>query len=136
MGEYDQHLLGKQGRFKKECVPKSLFRLGQIVGTQGALQALIEAQQPPDELLHRHHKGDCGDLFLSARISKNRVDFLRAKRGRLKKGLGASTNNNIVRHIIYTNNSMGFHESLVINESRLVKNYANKNMIRSFRLFT
>ena len=62
MGEYDQHLIRKQEKFKKECVLKPLFDLGQIVGTQGALQALIEAQQPPDELLNRHHKGDWGDL--------------------------------------------------------------------------
>ena len=62
MGEYDQHLLRKQEKFKKECVLKPLFDLGQIVGTPGALQALIEAQQPPDELLNRHHKGDWGDL--------------------------------------------------------------------------
>ena len=62
MGEYDQHLLRKQGKFKKERVPKPLFSLGQIVGTQGALHALIEAQQLPDELLNRHQTGDWGDL--------------------------------------------------------------------------
>ena len=48
MGEYDQHLLRKQGKFNKERVSKPLFRLGQIVGTQGALQALLEAQQPDE----------------------------------------------------------------------------------------
>ncbi|MGB6680261.1 MAG: hypothetical protein WBF08_02910 [Candidatus Bathyarchaeia archaeon] len=62
MGEYDQHLLRKLGKFKKERVPKPLFRLGQIVGTQGALQALIEAQQLPDEFLNRHQTGDWGYL--------------------------------------------------------------------------
>ena len=62
MGEYDQHLLWKPGKLQEERVSKPLFSLGQIVGTQGALQALIEAQQPPDELLNRHHKGAWGDL--------------------------------------------------------------------------
>jgi len=62
MGEYDKHLQRKQGKFKKERVPMPLFELGQTVGTQGALQALIEAQQPPDELLNRHQTRVWGDL--------------------------------------------------------------------------
>ena len=41
---------------------KPLFRLGQIVGTQGALRALTEARQHPVELLARHVTGDWGDL--------------------------------------------------------------------------
>ncbi len=36
MGEYDQHLLRKKRKFKKECDLKPLFDLGQIVGTPGA----------------------------------------------------------------------------------------------------
>jgi len=40
----------------------SLFELGQVVGTPGALQALTEAGQLPAELLTRHVTGDWGDL--------------------------------------------------------------------------
>jgi hypothetical protein len=41
---------------------KSLFALGQIVATPGALAALQEAGQDPSELLSRHVVGDWGDL--------------------------------------------------------------------------
>jgi hypothetical protein len=43
-------------------VKKSLFKLGQVVATPGALSAMEEASQPPSELLARHVKGDWGDL--------------------------------------------------------------------------
>ena len=36
--------------------------VSQIVGTPGAVDALIEANQDPAELLHRHLTGDWGDL--------------------------------------------------------------------------
>jgi hypothetical protein len=36
--------------------------VSQIVGTPGALDALIEAEQNPVDLLHRHQIGDWGDL--------------------------------------------------------------------------
>ncbi len=62
MGEYDQYLLRKPGKLQEESAPKPLFRLGQIVGTQGVLQAHVEAQKPPDELVNRHQTGDWGDL--------------------------------------------------------------------------
>src|SRR5687767_13144626 len=39
-----------------------LFRLGQVVSTPGALEALQEAGQDPLELLKRHQSGDWGDL--------------------------------------------------------------------------
>ena len=42
--------------------PKPLFRLGQVVGTQGALQAFEETGQSPLEFLLRHVTGDWGDL--------------------------------------------------------------------------
>jgi len=40
----------------------SLFGLGQIVATPGALLALEKAGQTPGEFLARHHSGDWGDL--------------------------------------------------------------------------
>lgn len=39
-----------------------LFGLGQIVATPGALKALQEAGQSPDEFIDRHVSGDWGDL--------------------------------------------------------------------------
>lgn len=39
-----------------------LFPLGQVVATPGALAALEEAGQIPQEFLHRHVVGDWGDL--------------------------------------------------------------------------
>jgi hypothetical protein len=41
---------------------KSLFSLGQVVATPGALRALEEAGQNPAEFLLRHVTGDWGDL--------------------------------------------------------------------------
>ena len=40
----------------------SLFSLGQIVATPGALAALEKAGHTPQEFLSRHLKGDWGDL--------------------------------------------------------------------------
>jgi hypothetical protein len=40
----------------------SLFPLGQIVATPGALAALARAQQPPTCFLARHASGDWGEL--------------------------------------------------------------------------
>jgi len=40
----------------------SLFPLGQIVATPGALAALGRAQQPPTCFLARHASGDWGEL--------------------------------------------------------------------------
>lgn len=39
-----------------------LFCSGQIVATPGALEALAEANQTPNEFLSRHLQGDWGDL--------------------------------------------------------------------------
>lgn len=41
---------------------RALFELGQVVATPGALQALEEASQIPEEFLLRHVSGDWGDL--------------------------------------------------------------------------
>lgn len=41
---------------------RGLFDLGTLVTTQGALMALLRAQQSPLELLERHVGGDWGDL--------------------------------------------------------------------------
>ena len=40
----------------------SLFSLGQLVATPGALTALQKAGQQPQEFLARHLQGDWGDL--------------------------------------------------------------------------
>lgn len=39
---------------------KSLFSLGQVLATPGALEALQEAGQTPEEFLSRHIVGDWG----------------------------------------------------------------------------
>jgi hypothetical protein len=39
-----------------------LFSLGRVVGTQGAVDALEEAGQSPQEFLDRHVRGDWGDV--------------------------------------------------------------------------
>ena len=62
MGEQEKHSLEEHLQTKKECLPKPLFEPDQIVGTPGALRALIKAQQPPYEFLHRHLIRDWGDL--------------------------------------------------------------------------
>ena len=41
---------------------EALFRLGQIVATPGALDALTRADQTPSEFLCRHAAGDWGQL--------------------------------------------------------------------------
>src|SRR5262245_33571871 len=41
---------------------RPLFSLGEIVATPGAIEALVEANQPTLELLIRHVTGDWGDL--------------------------------------------------------------------------
>jgi len=41
---------------------KPRFPLGQIVATPGALEALTESGQTPDEFLRRHVGGDWGDV--------------------------------------------------------------------------
>ena len=40
----------------------SKFPLGRIVGTPGALSALAQTAQTPNEFLDRHVQGDWGDL--------------------------------------------------------------------------
>jgi hypothetical protein len=41
---------------------RPLFRLGKLVATPGALEALDKAGQQPGQLLLRHTQGDWGDL--------------------------------------------------------------------------
>ncbi len=41
---------------------KSLFPLGRIVATPGAIEALTRANQQPQDFLARHMAGDWGDL--------------------------------------------------------------------------
>lgn len=62
MGEYDPSIRGEREKSDGEKEPKPLFRLGQIVGTPGAVDAIKDAQQDPVELLLRHVTGDWGDL--------------------------------------------------------------------------
>ena len=61
--EKESRVPGERGRFgDQDSNPKPLFRLGQVVGTPGALQALEDAGQHPAEFLTRHVTGDWGDL--------------------------------------------------------------------------
>ena len=62
MGEHEPRTPGDLGQHDEESDPKPLFELGQVVGTPGALQALVEAEQNPVELLFRHQTGDWGEL--------------------------------------------------------------------------
>ena len=62
MGEIEPSTHGEWGRSEEENEPKPLFRLGQIVGTPGALDAMEKAEQNPVELLVRHVTGDWGYL--------------------------------------------------------------------------
>jgi len=41
---------------------KTRFSLGRVLATPGALEALAEAEQRPDEFLLRHVAGDWGDV--------------------------------------------------------------------------
>lgn len=43
-------------------VKNGLFKLGQVVATPGALEALEKAGQSPWEFLSRHIQGDWGDV--------------------------------------------------------------------------
>lgn len=62
MGEQEPHSTGERGPFDEDPDPQPLFELGHIVGTPGALRALIKAEQEPLELLIRHVTGDWGLL--------------------------------------------------------------------------
>ena len=63
MGNQELHTTGERSHLgDKDSEPKPLFSLGQVVGTPGALQALVAAEQNPSELLTRHVTGDWGDL--------------------------------------------------------------------------
>ena len=62
MGENWSYFREDEGYFDEENDPKPLFGLGQIVGTPGASDSLIEAEQDPVELLRRHVTGDWGGL--------------------------------------------------------------------------
>lgn len=61
MGEYGPAIGGKWGKSEGEKELKPLFRLGQIVGTCSALDAIENAEQNPFELLARHVTGDWGE---------------------------------------------------------------------------
>jgi hypothetical protein len=45
-----------------ESRSRQRFRLGQVVATPGALAALEEAHQSPQEFLERHQSGDWGEV--------------------------------------------------------------------------
>jgi hypothetical protein len=63
MREKDPYPSGKRGQQDDEDREiKPLFELGQVVGTPGAIQALIDAEQDPGKLLRRHMTGDWGEL--------------------------------------------------------------------------
>ena len=62
MGEHESRTPGDLGKHTEEGDPKPLFELGQMIGTPGALQALVEADKNPIELLFHHQTGDWGNL--------------------------------------------------------------------------
>ena len=62
MGEIMSNISEEYRQPSEDNEPKLLFELGQVVGTPSALEALVEADQNPFELLHRHITGDWGDL--------------------------------------------------------------------------
>ena len=62
MGEFEPKKKGESGQSNESQESKPLFSLGQVVGTPGAIRALVEAEQNPFDLLHRHVTGDWGDL--------------------------------------------------------------------------
>lgn len=63
MGERAPHLPEEGGDPDSENEgSKPIFRLGQLVGTPAALQALQDAEKDPLELLIRHVTGDWGDM--------------------------------------------------------------------------
>ena len=51
----------------EQTIKQSLFPLGQVVATPGALAALEKAGQGPQEFLARHVSGDWGELSEDAR---------------------------------------------------------------------
>ncbi len=57
--KFSTRVLGCKG-WEGKIPPKG--EVSQIVGTPGAVNALIESKQNPFELLHRHVTGDWGDL--------------------------------------------------------------------------
>lgn len=63
MKEAESYLPTTQEPNTGETAPlKPRFKLGQVVGTPGALQALEETGQNPLEILLRHATGDWGEL--------------------------------------------------------------------------
>lgn len=60
MGEFESKTNGESKQQEEQKKP--LFQLGKLVGTPGALDALVDADQDPAELLLRHVTGDWGDL--------------------------------------------------------------------------
>jgi len=47
---------------KENSMSQPRFTLGKVVATPGALEALEDAKQRPDEFLRRHVAGDWGDV--------------------------------------------------------------------------
>lgn len=53
--------------------PEELFDLGHVVGTPGAVVALIESNTDASELVMRHALGFWGDLDLEDRLANERA---------------------------------------------------------------
>ena len=49
------------------------FPLGRVVATLGALKAIEDADQAPDEFLDRHHSGDWGNIAPDDRRANERA---------------------------------------------------------------
>src|SRR5258708_5633804 len=69
-------------------IPTTLFSLGRIVATPGALDDLAEAKQNPAEFLARHACGDWGDLSADD-VAENQ--FSLEQNGRLLSSYGTAT---------------------------------------------
>ena len=54
-------------------MPEAKFKLGQVVATPGALQALEDAGQSPDHFLDLHQNGSWGELDESDRRLNDRA---------------------------------------------------------------
>lgn len=60
--EFYQPTAGQDEKAQSQSMPTARFVLGRVVATPGALEALAEAGQLPQEFLYRHMAGDWGKL--------------------------------------------------------------------------
>ena len=61
-GSFLYSVKGEKAEMNGQKKKQALFRLGQVVATPGALEALEAAGQRPEEFLSRHVTGDWGEV--------------------------------------------------------------------------